>query len=121
LSFGGGSFNLGALLTLGVAALALPAVELYLRRSRVGTGVRAAADNPDRAATLGVNSASVTTRVWMIAGALSGVAAVLTVMTSGPAAVAGTGGVVPMLVALVLAGMVGLRVGFVAAVGTGVL
>jgi branched-chain amino acid transport system permease protein len=121
LRLGAGSFDLGALLTLGVALLALPAVELYLRRSRIGTGVRAAADNPDRAATLGVNSASVTTRVWTIAGALSGIATVLTVTTTGPAAVAGTGGVVPMLVAVVLAGMVGLRIAFAAAIGTGVL
>ena len=117
---GGTSFNLGAFLTLGTL-LVLPAIELYLRRSRVGTGVRAAADNPDRAATLGVNSAVVTTIVWAIAGAVSGLAALLTVMTVGPGALGSTAGLVPTLVALVLAGMVGLRIGFFAGVGTGVL
>jgi branched-chain amino acid transport system permease protein len=121
LHAGGGAFDLGSLATLAAGVLVLPLVELYLRRSRVGTAVRAAADNPDRAATLGVDSASVTTRIWILAGALSGLAAVLTVMTSGPSAVAGTGGIVPMLVALVLAGMVGVRIGFFAAVATGVL
>jgi branched-chain amino acid transport system permease protein len=117
---GGTNLNLGAVLTLGSLVL-LPVVELYLRRSRVGTGVRAAADNRDRAATLGVNSAVVTTVVWAIAGALSGLAAVLTVVATGPAAVGGLGGVVPTLVAMVLAGMIGLRIGFFAAIGTGVL
>ena len=121
VQFAGASFDIGALATLGALLVALPAVELYLRRSRAGTAVRAAADNPDRAATLGVNSASVTTRIWAMAGALSGVATVLTVMTSGPSAVAGTGAVVPMLVALVLAGMVSVRIGYLAALGGGVL
>lgn len=121
LRFAGASYDVGALLTIGVVVIALPAVELYLRRSRVGNAVRATADNPDRAATLGVDSARVTTRVWAIAGALSGLGATLTIMSVGPAAATGSGSLVPMLVALVLAGMVSLRIGYLAAIGTGVL
>src|SRR5262249_28728071 len=69
---GSGALDLGAILTLVAAVLALPAIELFLRRSRIGTAVRAAADNPDRAATLGVDGPTVTTAMWTLSGALAG-------------------------------------------------
>ena len=58
----------------------------YLRRSSTGVAIRGAADNPQRASTLGVNVTSVTVRVWALAGVLSGLAAIL------PAFNGGTGG-----------------------------
>ncbi|HVT65404.1 MAG TPA: ABC transporter permease [Mycobacteriales bacterium] len=58
----------------------------YLRRTSTGVAIRGAADNPQRASTLGVNVAAVRVRIWAIAGLFSGLAAVI------PAFIGGTGG-----------------------------
>jgi branched-chain amino acid transport system permease protein len=52
----------------------------YLMRSSAGIAIRGAADNSSRVASLGVNVLSVTGRVWILAGVLSGVAGVLAAM-----------------------------------------
>src|SRR5205814_1267051 len=66
-----------------VAAVAAGAgLVLYFRLSPTGTAIRAASENPDRAETLGINVSQVTSRVWVIAGLLSGIAAVLTAMSA---------------------------------------
>ena len=60
----------------------------YLLRSSAGIAIRGAADNSSRVASLGVNVLSVTGRVWILAGVLSGVAGVLAAMggeVAGPA------------------------------------
>lgn len=54
-----------ALLTLGLS--------VGLRRTRVGVGLRAAAENPDRAALLGVPVQLIGTIAWSIAGLFAGV------------------------------------------------
>jgi branched-chain amino acid transport system permease protein len=64
----------------------LVAITTYLRRSSTGVAIRGAADNPQRAATLGVNVTSVTVRIWALAGLLSGLAAIV------PAFIGGVGG-----------------------------
>ena len=87
-------FHAGDLLTLVAAVGAIAGLSLYLRRSSTGTAIRAASDNPDRASSLGVNVGAVTGRVWMIAGGLSGVAAILAATTIG--AGSGPGGVTPV-------------------------
>lgn len=120
ITLGGVIFTLPALITLGLGLITLPLLEMYLRRSRVGTAVRAAADNPERASTLGVDGARVTVVVWLIAGTLSGVSALLVVATTGPSNIGGVVSLVPALAAFVLAGTVSLRLAFVAAVATGV-
>lgn len=118
---GGVLFTLPAVATLALGVLTLPLLGYYLRRSRIGTGVRAAADNSERAATLGVDGARVTLVVWLIAGLLSGMSALLVVTTTGPSDVGGMLGLVPPLAAFILAGTVDLRLAFVAAIATGVL
>jgi len=70
---------------VALVPLALVGMALYLRRSDTGVAIRAAADNPQRAQTLGVDVANVTSRVWFISGLLSGVAAILPAMLSGAA------------------------------------
>jgi branched-chain amino acid transport system permease protein len=75
--------QLGLLLLVPVVLLGTVA---YLRRTSTGVAIRGAADNPQRAATLGVNVAAVTVRIWALAGLLSGLAAVV------PAFLGGVGG-----------------------------
>src|SRR5436190_1893234 len=53
------------------------ALALFLRRSRFGIGIRAAAESTDRAALLGVPTKRLNTIVWMLAGGLSGMALLL--------------------------------------------
>jgi branched-chain amino acid transport system permease protein len=55
----------------------------FLMRSRRGVAVRGAADNPQRARTLGVDVDSLGGVVWLIAGALSGVGACLQASSTG--------------------------------------
>ena len=70
-----------------VLVLLVPVVLLgtvtYLRRTSTGVAIRGAADNPQRAATLGVNVAAVTVRIWALAGLLSGLAAILPAFAGG--------------------------------------
>jgi branched-chain amino acid transport system permease protein len=55
----------------------LAGLAVYLRRSDTGAAIRAAADNPSRASTLGVDVPAVTSRIWIMIGLLSGLAALL--------------------------------------------
>jgi branched-chain amino acid transport system permease protein len=64
-------------LVLLVTAVLVPLLAYYLLRSRAGVAIRGAADNPARVASLGVSVLSVTGRVWILAGLLSGVASML--------------------------------------------
>lgn len=76
-------FDLAVFLLVPVV---LVATVLYLRKSATGVAMRAAAENPQRASTLGVDVPFVTTRIWLIAGMLSALASV------GPALSRGVGG-----------------------------
>jgi branched-chain amino acid transport system permease protein len=62
---------------LNVTPVLVPLLAFYLLRSRAGVAIRGAADNPARVASLGVSVLSVTGRVWLLAGLLSGVASML--------------------------------------------
>lgn len=119
-----GSFVLGLpqLATLGVAVVAIGALTLFLRRNRTGVAVRAAAQNSERAAMLGVNSAKVASIVWLQAGLLAGLSGVLAVMAQGGTVLtSGGSGLVRNLAAVVIAGMVDLRLAVAAALGLAVL
>ena len=111
-------------LTVGVAIAALGAVALYLARSRTGNAIRATAESPTRAQTLGVDVVKVTGRVWLLVGALSGAAALLGVM-SGPAGdgtrVGSADSVVRVLVVVVVARFTSLPMVGAAALAFGVL
>ena len=58
---------------------------LFLRRSRFGIGIRAAAESSDRAALLGVPTKRINTLVWMLASGLSGLAVLLRMPINGVA------------------------------------
>lgn len=80
--------HLDAVLTIAVGVLAIAGVAGYLRLTATGRAVRAAADNPPRARTLGINTSGVTARIWVIVGLLSGAAGILSAMGSGSAGAA---------------------------------
>jgi len=63
--------------------LACAGLAWFLLRSRRGIAVRGAADNPQRARTLGVDVDSLGGTVWLIAGVLSGVGACLQATSAG--------------------------------------
>lgn len=70
-------------LAAGVSILALAALALFLRRSATGIAIRGAAENRDRAATVGVNTAVISSVVWALAGVLAALAALLHAMAAG--------------------------------------
>lgn len=121
--FGNVQFGFAALATLLAAVGAFTSLTLFLRRARTGIAVRAAAENDERAAMLGVNSARVTAVVWVQAGLLAGVSGVLVVMAEGGTATTSSGAqsLVPVLAAIVIGGMVNLRLAVAAAIGLAVL
>ncbi len=126
LSFSIGSvrFGLPELLLVVIGVLGLGALALYLQRSSIGTAIRASSENASRAQTLGVDVVRVTGRVWMLVGALSGAASLLTVMSSsagdGSSPAAGSS-LVRILTVVVVARLVSLPIAGLAALALGVL
>lgn len=94
--------------TFLLAAVALGALAWFFRRSTVGTVMRGAADNPQRAATLGVPVSSVTARAWLISGGLASVAAVLLGMTNSEVGAQTGDTMVAILAAAAIAGFASL-------------
>ncbi len=123
LSVGGIVFN-GDYVAIVVAAVVVCAgLAAFLRFTRVGVAVRAAAENADRAALLGVPVARLSTVVWVLAGICSGIAVYL----QAPVTALPTGGTVSPLVLLyglaaaVVARMESLPVAFAAGMAVGVV
>lgn len=116
-------FHSPDILTVILGLAALGALVIYFRRSSTGVAIRAAADNPSRVETLGVNVAGVTSRVWVIAGLLSGIAAILGAMSTGVGEPGGlsVSTLVRILAAAVIARMFSLPIAVLAAVAFGIL
>ena len=117
-------FSTADVLMVVLAGVALTATAIYLARSRTGTAIRATAENPTRAQTLGVDVVSVTGKVWLLVGALSGIAALVAAMSS-PAgdgtAPAGATSLVRVLVVVVVARFASLPMAALAALAFGIL
>lgn len=75
--------QLPQLILFVLVPLVLVGTVLYLRRSDTGVAIRAASDNPQRASTLGVDVTAVTSRIWLLVGLLSGLAAVIPAFQGG--------------------------------------
>ena len=60
-----------------LAPFVLLALTLFLRRSRYGLAIRAAADNPDAASLAGVSASRMVTLSWGIAGAIAAFSVIL--------------------------------------------
>jgi branched-chain amino acid transport system permease protein len=59
------------------AVLMMVALDMFVNKSRLGRGVRAVAQDPDTAALMGVNQDRVIMLVFILGGAMAGVAALL--------------------------------------------
>ncbi|MBB5873327.1 ABC-type branched-subunit amino acid transport system ATPase component/branched-subunit amino acid ABC-type transport system permease component [Allocatelliglobosispora scoriae] len=101
----------------------LGALALFLRRSRHGLAIRAAADAPDAAALNGIGPGRMATLAWGIAGAVAAFSAVLVTPTQGTQSIETLG---PDLLLRGLAGAVAARmsslpIAFAACLGVGVV
>ncbi len=108
-----------------VAAVALGALTIFLRRSSYGVAIRASASNRDRAQLLGVPVGRLSTIVWAIAAVLSALTVMLRVPIVGFASFESVSSGGPALLlrvfaAAVLGGMESLPITAVAAIGLGV-
>lgn len=121
--FSGLRFNLGVtrffgdhIVTVVVALGAVVALGWFLRRSDLGAAVRAAAEDRDRAALLGIPVARISTLVWIIAGTLSAIAVFLRAPLVGLPLTGFTGPIFLLfgLAAAVIAGMERLPVALLA-------
>jgi branched-chain amino acid transport system permease protein len=125
-----GRFNVRPILFTGSHILILivvPAVGLglawFLRRTALGTAIRATSENAERAMLLGLPVRRLSTAVWAIAAALSALTIMLTapIQPVPPTVLAGPTLLLAPLAAAVLAKMENLPVAFAAGVAAGVL
>lgn len=116
-------FRSSHLLVLVVVPVVVLAVAAFLRYTRVGIAVRAAAESADRASLLGVPVKRIGTLVWVIAAALSGVAVLLRAPIFGAVigTVLGPALLLRALAAAVVARMESLPIAFGTAVLLGVV
>jgi branched-chain amino acid transport system permease protein len=116
----------GDIATFVVVAAVVIALTVFFRVTRAGVRMRGVADNPQRAATLGISVRRVASVSWLMAGGLSSLAAMLGVLVSPGASNAAQGildveTLVVILAAVVFARMRSLPLVAVAAVALGVL
>jgi branched-chain amino acid transport system permease protein len=71
------------LLVIVSALLMMIVVDQFIRRSRMGRGIRAVAQDPESAALMGVNSTRVVQVTFLIGGMMAGAAAVLFMIRTG--------------------------------------
>ncbi len=112
------------LAVLIVVPLLAAALTWFLTRTDIGTAVRAAAANPDRARLSAINPKLLSTLVWTIGGVLSAVSIILLAGTSGSVtglATIGPNTLSRVLVAALVAGMVSFRRALAAGVVIGVV
>jgi branched-chain amino acid transport system permease protein len=65
------------------ALLMMFALDVFVRRTRLGRGIRAVAQDPEAAALMGVNSTRVIRTTFLIGGIMAGVAATLYMIRIG--------------------------------------
>jgi ABC-type branched-subunit amino acid transport system ATPase component/ABC-type branched-subunit amino acid transport system permease subunit len=105
------------------APLVVAGIAVFLRRSRVGTGLRAAAANPDAARLAGIPAARMSALAWGLAGGLAALTAVLVFPSRGfiTGESFGPSLLLRALAAAVIARMTSLPRAFVAGIGLGIL
>lgn len=105
ITFGGLALTTGQVLLMVVAVMLMLAVHALLRYSRLGRAMRATAANPALARNCGIPTAKVIDLVWLITGALCGMAGTIAAMNSDSFAVANGGEfLITILSAAVLGG-----------------
>lgn len=76
-SFGPVRLTPNDLLIMGICVAVLVGMTFLLRRTRLGTAIRAVADNPDLAASSGIAVDRIITIVWALCGALAALGGIL--------------------------------------------
>ncbi|MHB8961372.1 MAG: branched-chain amino acid ABC transporter permease, partial [Candidatus Limnocylindrales bacterium] len=122
-TIGGTVFSGDSLMAVLVSAGAVAALGIFLRRTRLGKAVRAAAENPERAALLGIPVRRVHLVVWMLAAVLSALGIFLRAPLVGLpiGTITGAAILLPALAAAVIARMESLPVAFSAGIVLGVV
>ncbi|HEY2815333.1 MAG TPA: ABC transporter permease [Acidimicrobiales bacterium] len=112
------------ILIVAIVPVVILALTWFLLKTHSGIGVRAAAENQDRALLLGIPVRRLSTYVWLIAGGLAALTYMLQAPFSGvKPGVASNGPTVllPLLAAAVVARMESLPTAFAAGVGLGIM
>lgn len=123
LNIGNLRLTSGPLLILAVVPVVSAAVYAFLRFTKIGLASRAAAENADAAALAGVPVKRVSLAVWLVAGILAGITAVLTGPTrplASPLAL-GPGLLLRALAAAVIGGLDSLPAAFAGGIAVGVV
>jgi branched-chain amino acid transport system permease protein len=71
------------LLVIGAALVMMVALDTFVRRTRLGRGIRAVAQDPESAALMGVNSTRIVQATFLIGGVMAGAAATLYMIRIG--------------------------------------
>ena len=106
---------------LFLTPIVVAALALFLRHSRLGLALRAAAANDERAQLVGISSGTMSTVAWVLGGALAAYSATLIIPTRGflTAEFLGPALMLRALVPAVLARLTSLPVALAAGVGVG--
>ncbi len=122
-TIGGTVFSGDSLMAVLVSALAVSSLALFLRRTRLGKAVRACAENPERAALLGIPVRRIGLVVWMLAAVLSALGIFLRAPLVGLpiGTITGPSILLPALAAAVIARMESLPIAFGAGIALGVV
>jgi branched-chain amino acid transport system permease protein len=122
-TIGGTVFSGDSLIAVLVSGAAVGGLALFLRRTRLGTAIRASAENPERAALLGIPVSRVLLVVWMLAAVLSALGIFLRAPLVGLpiGTITGPAILLPALAAAVIARMESMPVAFGAGIALGVV
>jgi branched-chain amino acid transport system permease protein len=66
-----------SIVAMVISVVTMVAIALWLLRTRTGKAIRAVSDNPDLAATTGINTDRIVLIVWLVGGALAGLGGIL--------------------------------------------
>jgi ABC-type branched-subunit amino acid transport system ATPase component/ABC-type branched-subunit amino acid transport system permease subunit len=124
-SFSIGTTAVGSSLTamLVLTPVLLAGLAFFLRRTKYGIAIRAAADHPDAATVNGVPAPRMTSLAWAVAGSVAAFSAILLTPTQGVQSIESLGPQLLLrgLAGAVIARMVSLPIAFAASIGVGVL
>ncbi|MBB2944416.1 ABC-type branched-subunit amino acid transport system ATPase component/ABC-type branched-subunit amino acid transport system permease subunit [Actinoplanes lutulentus] len=124
-AFSIGTTAVGSSLTamLVLTPVLLAALAFFLRRTKYGIAIRAAADHPDAATVNGVPAPMMTSLAWAVAGGVAAFSAILLTPTQGVQSIESLGPQLLLrgLAGAVIARMASLPIAFVASIGVGVL
>ena len=77
VKFGPIDTTVTSLISMGISVVGLAAVAYFLTRTRLGKAARAVSDNPSLAAATGIDVERIIRIIWVVAGALTGLAGIL--------------------------------------------